>query len=57
VEFRLITAGTLPVPFANHAVDVLDFLAGEVRVYPQAGGVLPPALAGYQDWTRVEFNH
>jgi hypothetical protein len=51
VEFRLISVdGT---PFINHAQDLLDFTAGEVRM-PQnqpAGG------EAYQNWQRVDFNH
>src|SRR5262249_15074101 len=57
-EFRLITPGDPPAPFTNHAADLLDFTAGEVRVRPSPGPQGPhPALAVYQDWTRVEFNH
>jgi RES domain-containing protein len=58
VEFRLITASDPPAPFTNHATDLLDFAAGEVRVVP---GAIPhpphPALNAYGDWMRVEFNH
>jgi RES domain-containing protein len=58
VEFRLITAGDLPEPFTNHAVDLLDFTAGEVRVRLASGSQAPhPTLAACQDWTRFEFNH
>jgi hypothetical protein len=51
VEFRLLTvSGT---PFINHAQDLLDFTAGEVRMplTQPAGG------ATYQNWQRVDFNH
>ncbi len=57
VEFRLMTFGLPPAPFVNHAIDILDFLGGEARILSPSGGGLPPALAAYQNWTRVEFNH
>jgi hypothetical protein len=58
VEFRLVTAGDLPAPFTNHAADLLDFTAGEVRVRLASGSQAPhPTLAACQDWTRFEFNH
>jgi hypothetical protein len=58
LEVRLITATSPPVPFTNHAVELLDFTAGEVRVRLTSGPRGPhPALAAYQDWTRIEFNH
>jgi len=60
VEFRLITTGHLPprVPFASHVTDLLDYLAGEVRVVaPPAPAVLPPALVPFAAWTVVPFNH
>ena len=58
VEFRLITAGDPPAPFTNHAADLLDFTAGEVRIRLTPGFQgSHPALAAYQDWTRAEFNH
>jgi hypothetical protein len=51
VEFRLITVQG--APFINHAQDLLDFTAGEVRMpwAQPAGGMV------YQNWQRVEFNH
>jgi hypothetical protein len=57
VEFRLVTAGTATVPFANHAVDLLDFTAGEVRFVPPLVGVPPAGSGPYLSWARVEFNH
>jgi RES domain-containing protein len=58
VEFRLITSAHPPSPFTNHASDLLDFTAGEVRVVPAPGPQGPhPVLAGYSDWTRIEFHH
>jgi hypothetical protein len=57
-EFRLITSGDPPAPFTNHATDLLDFTAGEVRLMLSPGSPGPhPALVAYQDWTRIEFNH
>jgi hypothetical protein len=51
VEFRLITA--VGTPFINHAQDLLDFSAGEVRM------LWSPPVAGtmYHNWQKVEFNH
>ena len=51
VEFRLITVHG--ASFINHAQDLLDFTAGEVRMpwTQPAGGTV------YQRWQRVEFNH
>ncbi len=58
VEFRLITATDPPSPFTNHAVNILDFTAGEVRVRLTSDPSGPhPDLAAYRDWTRIEFNH
>jgi hypothetical protein len=58
IEFRLITSADPPEPFTNHAVDLLDFTAGEVRVVLTPGPQGPhSALAAYQDWTRIDFNH
>ena len=55
VEFRLITPAG--VPFASHATDQLDYLAGEVRVVPSPGASLPATLTGFSTWQRVDFNH
>jgi hypothetical protein len=58
VDFRLVTAGSVPTAFFNHATEVLDFTAGEVKVLPPASGArLPPALGHYVNWRRVDFNH
>jgi RES domain-containing protein len=58
VEFRLVTSDTPPAPFTNHATDLLDFAAGEVRVIPSPNPHPPhPSLDAYRDWTTVEFNH
>jgi hypothetical protein len=59
VEFRLIRPGHPPaVAFANHATDLLNYLAGEVRVIaPTPLAALPPALAALAAWTVVPFNH
>ena len=51
VEFRLITVHG--APFINHAQDLLDFTAGEVRM-PWAQ---PAGSTVFQNWRRVEFNH
>jgi hypothetical protein len=55
VEFRLITPGPPPrVPFASHATDLLDYLAGEVRIIaPPAPAALPPVLIPFAAWTVV----
>ena len=58
VEFRLITSSHPPAPFANHAVDLLDFTAGEVRaVLAHGPHATHPVLGPFQVWNRVEFNH
>jgi hypothetical protein len=59
VEFRLITPGAPPrAPFASHVTNLLDYLAGEVRVVaPPAPAALPPALVPFAAWTLVPFNH
>jgi RES domain-containing protein len=58
VAFRMITSSDPPAPFTNHAADLLDFTAGEVRVRVSPGSQGPnPTLAAHQDWTRIEFNH
>jgi hypothetical protein len=51
VEFRLITVHG--APFINHAQDLLDFTAGEVRM-PLTQ---PTGGAAYQNWQRILFNH
>jgi RES domain len=51
VEFRLIDENG--DPFHNHATQLLDFTAGEVRFT----GAVPPDGAAYRDWQRVDFNH
>jgi hypothetical protein len=46
------------MPFTSHVTDLLDYLAGEVRVAaPPAPATLPPALAPFVAWTLVPFNH
>ncbi len=45
VEFRLITPAG--VPFASHATDQLDYLAGEVRVVTSPGASLPATITGF----------
>jgi hypothetical protein len=58
VEFRLVATGLSPAPFINHATQVVDFTAGEVRILPASPRTpLPSALKSYSSWTRVEFNH
>ena len=59
VEFRLITPGAPPrAPFASHVTNLVDYLAGEVRVVaPPAPAALPPALVPLAAWTVVPFNH
>ncbi len=55
VEFRLLTpAGA---PFASHATDPFDYIAGEVCVLPRGPAPLPPPLMAYGAWSRVQFNH
>jgi hypothetical protein len=56
VEFRMVTPAG--VPFASHAADQLDYLAGEIRVIPPHGAAAPPAaIAASSAWQRVQFNH
>jgi len=59
VEFRLLLPGGPPrMPFTSHVTDLLDYLAGEVRVAaPPAPATLPPALVPFGAWTLVPFNH
>jgi hypothetical protein len=58
VEFRLITTARPALPFANHALDFLDFTAGEVRITPHPVlGNPQVGITPYHNWTRVEFNH
>jgi hypothetical protein len=59
VEFRLITPGRHPtIAFASHATDMLDHLAGEVRVIaPPPPAVFPASLRAFSAWTVVPFNH
>ena len=53
-----MTAGPASAAFFNHATQVLDFTAGEIRVLPRSSGVgLPPSLGPYSNWTRAGFNH
>jgi hypothetical protein len=52
VEFRLVSAGPTAAPFTNHAAEVLDFAAGEVKL---AG--TPLGIAAYANWHRIEFHH
>jgi hypothetical protein len=40
------------VAFASHVTDLLDDLAGEVRVVAPS-----PALSAFAAWTAVLFNH
>jgi len=52
VEFRLVTAGPPAVRFVNHATEVLDFTAGEVKLTGTPLGTLT-----YAYWHRIEFHH
>lgn len=52
VSFRLVTAGLHAGPFTNHATEVLDFTAGEVKLTGT-----PLGIATYANWHRVEFHH
>jgi hypothetical protein len=46
------------MPFTSHVADLLDYLAGEVRVAaPPAPAILPLALVPFVAWTLVSFNH
>ena len=58
VEFRLMTAGPAAAAFFNHATQVLDFTAGEVKVLSSSSGAgLPTSLRPSSNWTRANFNH
>jgi len=49
VEFRLIDPEGMP--FASHATDQLDYVAGEVRVVTSPGAApLPATIAGFSTW-------
>jgi len=52
VEFRLVDVTGMP--FNNHATQILDFTAGEVR-FP--GAIPSVAATAYSNWQRVSFNH
>jgi RES domain-containing protein len=52
VDFRLIRAGPAAAPFTNHATEVLDFAAGEVRLTGT-----PLGITAYANWRRIEFHH
>jgi RES domain-containing protein len=52
VEFRLVTADPPAAPFTNHATEVLDFTAGEVKLTGT-----PLGNATYANWHRIEFHH
>ena len=52
VEFPLVTAGPPAVPFTNHATEILDFTAGEVKLTGT-----PLGIAAYASWHRIEFHH
>jgi hypothetical protein len=52
VEFRLVTAASPALPFSNHATEVLDFTAGEVKLTGT-----PLGIAAYANWCRIEFHH
>lgn len=51
VEFRLVDEHGKP--FHNHATQLLDFTAGEVRFT----GTTPSHGTAFKDWQRVAFNH
>jgi hypothetical protein len=59
VEFRLVTPARHPtVAFTSHATDLLDYVAGEVRVIaPPPPAALPAPLLAFSAWTLVPFNH
>jgi hypothetical protein len=59
VEFRLIKPARCPTSaFASHATDLLDYVAGEVRVVaPAPPAALPASLRAFSTWTLVPFNH
>ena len=52
VEFRLVTGGSPALPFTNHATEVLDFAAGDVKLTGT-----PLGIATYANWHRIEFHH
>ncbi|MGH7169570.1 MAG: RES family NAD+ phosphorylase [Gemmataceae bacterium] len=52
VEFRLVTASPPALPFTNHATEVLEFTAGEVKLTGT-----PLGIATYANWHRIEFHH
>jgi RES domain-containing protein len=52
VEFPLVTSAPHAPPFTNHATEVLDFTAGEVKL-----SGTPQGCATYANWQRVEFHH
>jgi hypothetical protein len=52
VEFRLVSTGPQALPFTNHATEVLDFNAGEVKLTGT-----PRGIATYANWHRIEFHH
>src|SRR5262245_34623093 len=52
VELRLITPGPGSRPFTNHAIELLDFTAGEVQIAGRPGGVQT-----YNSFARLAFNH
>jgi hypothetical protein len=59
VEFRPVTPAPHPtVAFTSHATDLLDYVAGEVRVIaPPPPAALPAPLLAFSAWTLVPFNH
>jgi len=58
VCIRMVTKAVPPAPFTNHALEVLDFVAGDVKIIPHpAKGSPKGGLGAYGNWTRVEFNH
>ena len=58
LHFRMITSASPATPFTNHALETLDFTAGEVQIVAASSSAGPhPASGVYSSWTRVEFNH
>lgn len=51
IDFRLIDVSGMP--FSNHATQVLDFTAGEVRF----SGIAPTAGTVFTSWQTIRFNH